>query len=149
MPLSPARTLEAVVDVALAPRAARFSLVGVFAVGAALLGIVGLSGALIRSVVERQRELAIRAAVGASPRRLLVEVVRDGAGLAVLGVAIGLGLSALLGRALSGIMFGVAPRDPLTYGLTAAAVMIAALAACYLPGRRAASTDPVALLRAE
>jgi ABC-type antimicrobial peptide transport system permease subunit len=123
--------------------------VGVFAVGAALLGIVGLSGALIRSVVERQRELAIRAAVGASPRRLLVEVVRDGAVLAVLGVAIGLGLSALLGRALSGIMFGVAPRDPLTYGLTAAAVMIAALAACYLPGRRAASTDPVALLRAE
>jgi predicted permease len=149
MPLSPARTLDAVVDDALAPRAARFSLVGVFAVGAALLGIVGLSGALIRSVVERQRELAIRAAVGASPRRLLVEVVRDGAGLAVLGVAIGLGLSALLGRALSGIMFGVAPRDPLTYGLTAAAVMIAALAACYLPGRRAASTDPVALLRAE
>ena len=149
MPLSPARTLDHDVDVALAPRAARFSLVGVFAIGAALLGIVGLSGALIRSVVERQRELAIRAAVGASPRRLLVEVIRDGALLAVLGVATGLGISAMLARAVSAIIFGVAPRDPLTYGVTAAAVLAVALAACYLPARRAASSDPVVLLRAE
>jgi predicted permease len=149
MPLSPARTLEAVVDVALAPRAARFSLVGVFAIGAALLGIVGLSGALIRSVVERQRELAIRAAVGASPRRLLVDVIRDGVLLTVLGVAIGLGVSAMLARAVSAIIFGVAPRDPLTYGVTAAAVLVVALAACYLPARRAAASDPVVLLRAE
>jgi putative ABC transport system permease protein len=149
MPLSPARTLDAVVDVALAPRAARFSLVGVFALGAALLGIVGLSGALIRSVVERQRELAIRAALGASPRRLLADVIRHGVLLAVLGVAIGLGLSAMLARAVSAIIFGVAPRDPLTYGATAAAVLAVALAACYLPARRAASSDPVVLLRAE
>jgi putative ABC transport system permease protein len=149
MPLAPARTLDAVVDVALAPRAARFSLVGVFAIGAALLGIVGLSGALIRSVVERQRELAIRAAVGASPRRLLVDVIRDGVVLTVLGVAIGLGVSAMLARAVSAIIFGVAPRDPLTYGATAAAVLVIALAACYFPARRAAASDPVVLLRAE
>ena len=149
MPLSPARTLEAVVDVALAPRAARFSLVGVFAIGAALLGIVGLSGAMIRSVVERQRELAIRAAVGASPRRLLVDVIRNGVLLTVLGVAIGLAISAMLARSVSAIIFGVSPRDPLTYGVTAAAVLVVALAACYLPARRAASSDPVVLLRAE
>ncbi len=149
MPLSPARTLDAVVDVALAPRAARFSLVGVFAIGAALLGIVGLSSALVRSVVERQRELAIRAAVGAAPRRLLVEVIREGVLLAVLGVAIGLAISALLARAVSAIIFGVAPRDPLTYGVTAAAVLTVAIAACYIPASRAASSDPVVLLRAE
>ena len=149
IPLSPARTLDAVVDAALAPRAARFSLVGVFAIGAALLGIVGLSGALIRSVVERQRELAIRAAVGASPRRLLAGVIRDGVVLTVAGVAIGLGISAMLAQALSAIIYGVAPRDPLTYGVTAAAVVLVALAACYLPARRAASSDPVLLLRAE
>jgi ABC-type antimicrobial peptide transport system permease subunit len=137
------------VDAAVAPRAARFSLVGVFAIGAALLGIVGLSGTLIRSVVERQRELAIRAAVGASPRRLLVNVIRDGILLTVLGVAIGLGVSAMLARTVSGIIFGVAPRDPLTYGVTAAAVLVVALAACYLPARRAASSNPVVLLRAE
>jgi predicted permease len=149
LPLSPAKTLDAVVDDSLAPRAARFSLVGVFALGAALLGIIGLSGALIRSVVERQRELAIRAAVGASPRRLVVDVIRDGLVLAVLGVAIGLGASSMLAQALSAIIFGVAPRDPLTYGLTAMAVLVFALAACYLPARRAASSDPVVLLRAE
>jgi predicted permease len=149
MPLAPARTLEAVVDAALAPRAARFGIVGVFAAGAALLGIVGLSGALIRSVVERQRELAIRAAVGASPRRLLVDVIRDGVVLTMLGVAIGLGISALLAQAVSALIFGVAPRDPLTYGATAVAVIVVALAACYLPARRAASSDPVLLLRAE
>ena len=149
MPLAPARTLEAVVDGALAPRAARFSLVGVFAIGAALLGIVGLSGALIRSVVERQRELAIRAAVGASPRRLLADVIRDGVVLSLLGVAIGLGVSAMLARAVAAIIFGVTPRDPLTYGVTAAGVLVVALAACYLPARRAAASDPVVLLRAE
>lgn len=149
LPLSPARTLDEVVDVALAPRAARFSLVSVFAMGSALLGIVGLSGALIRSVVERQRELAIRAAVGASPRRLLVQVIREGFLLAGLGVTIGLGISAMLARAVSAIIFGVAPRDPLTYGMTAAAVLLVALAACYLPARRAASADPVVLLRTE
>lgn len=149
MPLAPARTLEAVKDAALAPRAARFSLVGVFSLGAALLGLVGLSGALIRSVVERQRELAIRAAVGASPRRLVAGVIRDGILLAALGVAIGLGASAMLARALSVMIFGVAPRDPLTYAATAAAVLVLALAACYLPARRAASSDPVVLLRAE
>jgi ABC-type antimicrobial peptide transport system permease subunit len=100
-------------------------------------------------VVERQRELAIRAAVGASPRRLLVDVIRDGVILTALGVAIGLSLSAMLARALSTIIFGVAPRDPLTYGATATAVFVVAFAACYLPARRAAASDPVVLLRAE
>jgi hypothetical protein len=149
MPVSPARTLDAVVDAALAPRTARFSLVGVFAAGAALLGIVGLSGALIRSVVERQRELAIRAAVGASPRRLLHGVLRDGLLLIVAGVAIGLAASAVLARAVSALIFGVAPRDPLTYAVTSGVVLLVALAACYLPARRAAASDPVVLLRAE
>ena len=87
--------------------------------------------------------------MGASPRRLLVEVIRDGVLLTVLGVAIGLGISATLARAVSAIIFGVAPRDPLTYGATAAAVLVVAFAACYLPARRAAASDPVVLLRAE
>ena len=100
-------------------------------------------------VATRRRELAIRAAVGASPRRLLVEVIRDGALLTSLGIAIGLGVSAMLGRAVSAIIFGVAPRDPLTYGVTAAAVLIVALAACYLPARRAGRVDPTVALRAE
>jgi putative ABC transport system permease protein len=69
--------------------------------------------------------------------------------LTLLGVAIGLGHSAVLARAVSAIIFGVAPRDPLTYGVTAVAVLAVALAACYFPARRAASSDPIVLLRSE
>ena len=64
-------------------------------------------------------------------------------------VLIGLGASAMLARALSAIISGVSPRDPLTYAATAAAILALALGACYLPARRAASSDPVVLLRAE
>lgn len=149
MPIADAQPLEAVIDRALAPRTARFSLVGVFAVGAALLGIVGLSGALVRSVVERQRELAIRSAVGASPRRLLADVLQHGALLAMAGVAIGLIASAALGRAVAAMLYGVSPRDPLTYAVTAVGVVAVAIAACVWPARRAAASDPVALLRSE
>jgi predicted permease len=149
VPAGSASTLPAVVDRALAPRSARFSLVGVFAVSAALLGVVGLSGALIRSVVERQRELAIRSAVGATPRRLLADVVRHGAMLTLAGVALGIGASALLARAVSTILYGVTPHDPLTYAATSASVVVIAVAACLVPARRAASADPVILLRSE
>lgn len=149
LPIRPAATLSVVVDRALAPRAARFSLVGVFAIGAALLGIVGLSGALIRSVVERQRELAIRSAVGATPRRLLLDVFRQGAALILAGIAIGLAASAFMARAVSAILYGVTAHDPLTYAATSAAVFVIAIVACYVPARRAAMADPVLLLRSE
>jgi putative ABC transport system permease protein len=149
MPINSAVALSVVVDRALAPRAARFSLVGVFAVGAALLGIIGLSGALIRSGVERQRELAIRSAIGATPRRLLMDVFRHGAVLTSAGIAIGLAASALMARAVSAILYGVTPHDPITYVATSAAVLVIALIACYLPARRAAAADPVLLLRSE
>jgi predicted lysophospholipase L1 biosynthesis ABC-type transport system permease subunit len=68
--------------------------------------------------------------------------------LTVLGVVIGLGVSAMLARAVPAIIFGVAPRDPLTYGVTAA-VLVVALAACSVPARRADASDPVVLLRRE
>jgi ABC-type antimicrobial peptide transport system permease subunit len=76
-------------------------------------------------------------------------VLRDGLLLIVAGVAIGLAASAVLARAVSALIFGVAPRDPLTYAVTSGVVLLVALAACYLPARRAAASDPVLLLRAE
>lgn len=149
VPIRQPVTLDSAVARAAAPRAARFSLVGVFAIGAALLAVVGLSGALIRSVVERQRELAVRAAIGATPRQLLREVLLHGTLLSSVGVAIGLGISAALGRGMSTIVYGVPARDPLTYVVTAAAVLAVATVACLWPARRAAAADPVVLLRAE
>jgi putative ABC transport system permease protein len=149
IPIRSPLTLDDAVSRAAVPRAVRFSLAGVFGIGAALLAIVGLSGALIRSVVERQRELAVRAAIGATPGQLLRDVLQHGMLLSVLGVGAGLVISAALGQGISSILYGVAPRDPLTYVVASTAVLTIALAACYWPARRAAAADPIALFKAE
>jgi putative ABC transport system permease protein len=149
LPLSEPQLFDRVVDRALAPRTARFGLVGVYAVASVLLAVVGLSGALIRSVVERQRELAVRAALGAAPERLVRMVLRQGLRLAVSGAAAGVLVSLLAARAASNIIFGVTPYDPTTYVAALVGTFAIVLVACYLPARRAAATDPVVLLRSE
>jgi putative ABC transport system permease protein len=149
MPAGQVRSLDDEVSRTLAPRTARFGLVGVFAVAAILLAIVGLFSALIRSVMERQRELAIRAAVGASPSRLLRSVFGQGLMLTVSGIAIGLGLAAAGSQMFAGLLHDVAPRDPLTYVATGLTLLATSVAACWLPARRAAASDPVILLRSE
>jgi predicted permease len=149
LPLKEPRTLAEVVDGDLVPRTARFSLVGAYAAAAVLLALVGLAGALVRSVAERQRELAIRAALGADPSSLLRLVLRQGLLLAGLGAAIGAGTSLLAGRALGGLIVGISAHDPLTFAIVLTGTALLALAACYVPARRAAATDPVALMRLE
>ncbi len=149
LPLEGAKTLSRVIEATLAPRTARVSIVGVLAGGAVLLALVGLAIALVRSVVERQRELAIRAAIGATPRELLSAVLKQGAALAVTGVALGLAASAGLARAAVTMFYGVTPYDPMTYAATAAGVLVVAVFACYVPARRAAAADPIVLLRSE
>jgi putative ABC transport system permease protein len=149
IPIRPPVTLDAAVARAAAPRAVRFSLAGVFGLGAALLAVIGLSGTLIRSVVERQRELAVRAAVGATPRQLLRDVLGQGLLLSGLGVGAGLTIAAALGQGISSILYGVPARDPLTYAGASATVLAIAMAACYWPARRAAAADPVTLFRSE
>jgi putative ABC transport system permease protein len=149
MPAGRLQTLEGEVDRVLAPRAARFGLVGAFAAAAIILALVGLSSALIRSVMERHRELAIRAAMGATPVVLVRSVVLHGVGLAALGAAIGVAAAIAAGRAASSMILGIRPHDPLTYGVTVATVTLVVLGACYVPARRAAAADPIALLHAE
>jgi putative ABC transport system permease protein len=149
MPAGQVRTLDDEVGRTLAPRTARFGLVGVFAVAAILLAIVGLFSALIRSVLERQRELAIRAAVGASPSRLLRSIFGQGLWLTISGIAIGLGLAAAGSQLFVGLLHNVAPRDPLTYVVTGLTLLVTSLAACWVPAHRAAASDPVVLLRSE
>jgi ABC-type antimicrobial peptide transport system permease subunit len=103
----------------------------------------------MRVVSERRQELAIRAALGATPARAIRSVVGEGALLAGLGVALGCAGALAVGRALGTLLYGVSPHDPLT--LTAVMVFVAAasLLACYLPARRAAQVEPIAALRAE
>ena len=149
MPGGQIRTLTDEVARTLAPRAARFGLVGVFAVAAILLAVVGLFSALIRSVMERQRELAIRAAIGASPSRLLRSTLSQGLMLTTGGIVLGLAVSAAGSQMFAGLLHNVAPRDPITYAVTGLTLLIASLAACWVPAHRAAASDPVILLRSE
>jgi len=149
MPAGQIRSLTDEVASALGPRTARFGLVGVFALAAILLAAVGLFSALIRSVVERQRELAIRAAVGASPSRLLRSILSQGLWLTTGGIALGLGVATAGSQLFAGLLHNVAPRDPLTFIATGVTLLVASLAACWIPARRAASADPVVLLRSD
>jgi ABC-type antimicrobial peptide transport system permease subunit len=111
--------------------------------------MVGLAGTLMRMVLERRQELAIRAALGATPGRTIAAILREGALLAIIGVVIGIGGALAAGRVLRAFLHGVSPYDPATLGGVAAVVAAVSVAVCYLPARRASRVDPLALLRAE
>jgi predicted permease len=120
-----------------------------FAVIALLLGALGIHGVLSYAVAQRVGELGVRLALGAGPAALLKLVVGQGMWLACLGVALGV-VAALAGaRVLRGLLFGVGPSDPTSFGLAIAVLGAAALLACYGPARRASRIDPMTALRAE
>jgi putative ABC transport system permease protein len=124
-------------------------LLGVFAALAALLSAIGLYGTIAYTVSQRDREFGIRMALGAGPRELLGLVVRQGLGLASLGIAVGLVAALALSRVLSSLLYGVSAADPLTYAATVAGVGSLALLASYLPALRAARLHPAAVLRSQ
>ncbi|HEV8038151.1 MAG TPA: ABC transporter permease [Bryobacteraceae bacterium] len=120
-----------------------------FAALAAILGVIGVYGVVSYRVRWQMRELAVRLALGAQPRDLIRHVLAQGLGMIAAGILAGIGGSLALGRLLSGMLYEVHANDPLT--LTSAGLLLAlvALAACWIPARRAARVDPLALLRYE
>ena len=124
-------------------------LVAAFATIALLLAAVGVYGLISYSVAQRTREIGIRVALGAQPRQVLAQIMREGMKLAVVGVGLGL-LSALAaGRALATFLFGVPATDPLTLGSVAALLLAVAALATYIPSRRALGVDPLTALRSD
>jgi ABC-type antimicrobial peptide transport system permease subunit len=116
---------------------------------ALVLGVIGIYGVVAYVVAQRTREIGIRSALGARPRELEKLFVRHGLVLGAVGAVVGLVAAAALARAMSTLLFGVAPLDPLAY-LTALAVVVAATTlATYVPARRAAAIDPMRTLKAE
>ncbi len=121
----------------------------VFSLFAVALGLVGLYGVVAHAVLQGRRETAIRLALGAEPGRLVVRFVRQTAATVVLGTAAGLVVAALLAQVLADQLHGVDPTDPLTWLGLPLLLASAALLATWIPARRAARTDPMAVLRSE
>jgi hypothetical protein len=120
-----------------------------FAALAVLLAAIGLYGVLSYGVSERRREMGVRAAMGATRGQLVGLVVREGLGVVLVGLALGIASAAALARLMEGLLFGVSSLDPWVY-LAAPVVLVAvAIVACLIPARRAASVDPVEALRCE
>ncbi|HWX43188.1 MAG TPA: FtsX-like permease family protein [Blastocatellia bacterium] len=97
----------------------------------------------------RTREIGIRMALGASAADVLKPIIGHALAMTVTGVAVGLGLSILFGRAISGLLYGISATDPVTYVLIPLTLGLVAAAASYIPARRAAKVDPMAALRYE
>ncbi|MHB8617826.1 MAG: ADOP family duplicated permease [Candidatus Acidiferrales bacterium] len=124
-------------------------LAGGFAALALLLSAVGLYGVIAYSVGRRTREIGVRMALGAQRKDVLRLVLGEGARLALIGLSIGIVASLFAARWMSSLLFGIEPADPLTFVTVAILLALVALAACWIPARRAMRVDPMVALRYE
>jgi predicted permease len=122
---------------------------GFFAVLAALLAMLGLYGVISYLVTRRRKEIGIRLALGARAGQVLALVMGEAGRMLAVGLLVGIGCALAVGRAASTLLFGLAPHDPSTLALACGLLVASALAASFLPARRAARTDPTAALRDE
>jgi putative ABC transport system permease protein len=124
-------------------------LLGIFAGIAGVLSAVGIYGLLTFSVTQRTREMGVRIALGAQPREVVRLLMRHGVLLTIIGIAGGIAGALSLARFLTGMLFGLTPLDPSTYVVVTLFFTAVAMAAAYLPARRATKIDPVIALRYE
>ncbi|MGO8818351.1 MAG: ABC transporter permease [Terriglobia bacterium] len=143
------QTMDDVIAGSLATRRFSMILLASFALVALVLASVGIYGVLAYLVGQRTHEIGIRVALGANRSEVLRLVVGQGAKMALLGVALGILAALGLTRLMSGMLFGVSATDPLTFIAVAILLILVALAACYIPARRAMSVDPMVALRYE
>jgi len=143
------RTMDEIVSSSLAPRRFNLLLLGVFAALALVLASVGIYGVISYAVSQRAREIGVRMALGAQASDVLKLVIGQGMKLALAGVAIGLIASVALMRTMKNRLFGVSATDPATFAATALLLALVALAACWIPARRATKVDPMIALRGE
>jgi predicted permease len=142
-------TMDGIIADSLAARRFSMILLGVFAALALILACVGIYGVISYLVGQRAHEIGIRMALGAQRRDVLRLVLGQGAIMALIGVAIGVAAALGLTRLMASQIFGVSAHDPLTFAGVGALLILVALAACYIPARRAMQVDPVVALRYE
>jgi putative ABC transport system permease protein len=143
------KPMEQIMDESLWQRRLWGVLLVVFAALALVLAAVGIYSVLSYVVGQRTREIGIRMALGAQKTTVLRMVLRAGLGMVLAGSAVGLTGAVLLSRLIRSLLYGVSATDPVTLALVPSFLAVVALAACYLPARRAASVDPLVALRQE
>lgn len=148
-PVDHVLTMEEVMADSLARRRLTLTLLGVFAGGAMLLAALGIYGVTAYMVTQRQQEIGLRMALGATRGAVLGLVIRQGMSLLATGLAVGLVLSLALMWVLSSLLFAVRPYDPASLAAAAAALALVALLACSIPAWRATRVDPLVALRYE
>jgi predicted permease len=149
LPLATVRTLDDVAGAAVATRRFTLALVAAFGLSALFLACVGVYGVMAQAVGQRVREFGVRQALGARPADIVLLVLRGGTGMGVAGLAAGLALALPITRLARSLLFRTSPSDPLTLASVALLLLIATLAASYVPARRATRMDPATALRQE
>jgi predicted permease len=149
IPLDGVKPLASFVDQSLATRRLTQNLLACFALLALVLAAIGIYGVMSLHVANRNREFGIRLAVGAEPRALVNLVLGEGALLAVLGVGVGVTGALVATRWIRTLLYEVSPTDPTVFAALAVALGAIAIAACYVPARRAARSDPLTVLRSD
>ena len=147
LPLYNVRTLAEHVDRSLYVDRLRANLVGTLALLALALAAVGIYAVLSYTIAERTREVGVRLALGAQPSAVLRMLLVAGARIAVIGIVVGVALSASLARLVAAQLYGVSVLDPVTLAGACAVLLVVALAASFLPAWRATRIDPIAALR--
>jgi predicted permease len=142
-------TMDALVARSEAQRTFALNVFAAFGIAALLLAGVGVYGIIEARVAERTRELGVRAALGAAPDKLAIEIVSQGLSLTMAGIVLGVLGAVGATRAIAALLFGIAPFDPVTYLGVVLVLLAVAFVACYAPARRAARIDPAVTLRAE
>jgi ABC-type antimicrobial peptide transport system permease subunit len=141
--------MDDIVRGSVAPQSFGMLLLAAFGALALVLAMVGIYGVVAQIVSARMPEFGVRSALGATPASLVRLSLANGARQTAAGLVLGLIAALALSRLLSGILYGVAPNDPATFAAAIAATGIAAVAACWIPARRAGRADPARSLQAE
>jgi predicted permease len=149
LPLLHVKTLDEYVDDSIMSTRFEAVLLGIFGALAFLLTVVGLYGVISYTVAQRTREMGVRLALGADRWAIIGMIVKNGALLAGAGVLVGLAGAFLLTQLVASMLYGVGPRDPLTFVCVPIALITVAVLASYVPARRAARVDPMSALRCE
>jgi predicted permease len=149
LPLASVRTMQEVYDKSVVRTSFTLVMLGIAGAMAMALGMIGIYGVVSYTVSRRKREIGIRLALGAQRGHVLQMVLMQGAKMALVGVAIGIGVALGLTELMRSLLFGVTAHDPMTFAAVAALLILVVLLASYVPARRAMRVDPMVALRYE